>query len=52
MNKVPADGTKPVRLNGKAGLTISTQACLPSMKPLGMELGVRISYLSKNTSHG
>ena len=24
---------------------MSTQACLPSMKPLGMALGVRISYL-------
>lgn len=27
------------------GLTILSQACLPSMKPLGMALGVRISYL-------
>lgn len=26
---------------------MSTHACFPSMKPLGMELGVRISYLRK-----
>lgn len=26
---------------------MSTHACFPSMKPFGMELGVRISYLSK-----
>lgn len=26
-------------------LTISIQACFPSIKPLGMALGVRISYL-------
>lgn len=26
---------------------MSTHACLPSMKPLGMEFGVRISYLRK-----
>lgn len=26
-------------------LTMSTQACLPSIKPLGMAFGVRISYL-------
>lgn len=47
MNKVTLDDIKPVDLNCKTGLTISTQACLPSMKPLGMELGVRISYLSE-----
>jgi len=28
-------------------LTMSTQACFPSMKPLGMALGVRISYLGE-----
>ena len=28
-------------------LTILSQACLPSMKPLGMALGVRISYLQR-----
>lgn len=27
--------------------TMSSQACLPSMKPLGMALGVRISYLEE-----
>lgn len=37
-------------LKGKKGRflkdhTILSQACLPSMKPLGMALGVRISYL-------
>lgn len=26
---------------------MSTHACFPSMKPFGMELGVRISYLRK-----
>lgn len=28
-------------------LTMSTQACFPSMKPLGMAFGVRISYLEE-----
>lgn len=28
-------------------LTIFSQACFPSMKPLGMALGVRISYLRR-----
>lgn len=45
--EVTPDAFKLVYLNSKIGLTISTQACLPSMKPLGMALGVRISYLSK-----
>lgn len=31
--------------NYKSVCTIRSQACLPSMKPLGMALGVRISYL-------
>lgn len=32
---------------GQGGGTIRSQACLPSMNPLGMALGVRISYLRK-----
>lgn len=31
---------------------MSTHACFPSMKPLGMELGVRISYLRKRKEVG
>lgn len=36
----------------EAQLTMSTHACFPSMKPLGMELGVRISYLRKKENPG
>lgn len=32
----------------KSHLTIRSQACLPSMNPLGIALGVRISYLEKD----
>lgn len=35
-----------------AVLTMSTHACFPSMKPLGMEFGVRISYLSEKEQPG
>lgn len=35
-----------------AQLTMSTHACFPSMKPLGMEFGVRISYLRKKREAG
>lgn len=33
--------------NFECVFTMRQQACLPSMKPLGMALGVRISYLSR-----
>lgn len=33
-------------------LTMSTHACFPSMKPFGMEFGVRISYLRKKEKAG
>lgn len=38
---------KPKNINERRNLTIRSQACLPSMKPLGIALGVRISYLEK-----
>lgn len=59
---VPMDAKDPVQSQGRwphgcpaghrppntaARLTMSTHACFPSMKPLGMEFGVRISYLRK-----
>lgn len=31
---------------------MSTHACFPSMKPLGMEFGVRISYLRRKRAAG
>lgn len=40
--------TPEPRQEEAARLTMSTQACFPSMKPLGMELGVRISYLKED----
>lgn len=36
----------------KSPLTMSTHACFPSMKPLGMEFGVRISYLRRKGAAG
>lgn len=36
----------------KSPLTMSTHACFPSMKPLGMEFGVRISYLRRKKAAG
>ena len=38
---------KDPKIITKRNLTIRSQACLPSMNPLGIALGVRISYLEK-----
>lgn len=39
--------SKDPKIITKRNLTIRSQACLPSMNPLGIALGVRISYLEK-----
>lgn len=52
MEWVPTSHRPPDRVGTLCLLTMRTHACFPSMKPLGMEFGVRISYLRKKREPG